>query len=92
MTPVTVVIPRMLATLIGRPRSIRLDAAVVADALEALFSRHPELRVHVLDESGSLREHVRCFHNDQPVAAAADWDRALADGDTVTILQAVSGG
>ena len=92
MPPVTVVVPRMLAVLARDERRIDVEADTVRNALEALFTRHPELRVHVFAEDGEMREHVRCFHNDRPVESPADWERVPAAGDTVTILQAVSGG
>jgi hypothetical protein len=92
MAAVTIVVPRMLAVLAKDERRIDVEAGSVRGALEALFDRHPELRVHVFAEGGELREHVRCFHNNDPVLAPDDWERAAATGDTVTILQAVSGG
>ena len=46
--------------------------------------------MHLLDEQGSLRPHVLCFHNGESNRELAD--KALADGDEITFLQAVSGG
>lgn len=89
MVTVTATIPRMLAELVGGSRSFELDAATLTEGLEALFSRHPELKIHLLDERGRLRRHVLLFHNDTSIDTT---DAPLADGDTLTILQAVSGG
>lgn len=85
---VTLAIPTMLAQLTGSKR-VAVDADTVGGALAALIKRHPELHVHVFDESGALRTHLRLFHNDDAASSMSD---SVADGDTVTILQAVSGG
>ena len=52
MPSIGVTLPSMLATLIGGDRRFELDATSIADAVDSLFTRHPELRVHLLDEQG----------------------------------------
>jgi sulfur-carrier protein len=84
-------IPRLLADVGDGRREIPVAADTVAGALEALFGEIPRLRVHVIDETGGIRRHVSCFHNGRGVAVDG-LDAPLADGDVVTILQAVSGG
>ena len=48
--------------------------------------------MHLFDETASLRPHVLCFHNETNTRWLDSMAVPLADGDTVTILQAVSGG
>ena len=86
---VTVTIPKMLAELVKGDRTITVDGGSVREVLNGLFAVHPELRVHVLDETGTIRPHVSCFHNDRTVDSL---DEVVDDGDTVLVLQAVSGG
>jgi molybdopterin synthase sulfur carrier subunit len=86
---VTATIPTMLAELVKGDRTIELQGTTVGGVLDALFAVHPELRVHVLDESGSIRPHVSCFRNDRMVD---DLEEPVTDGDSVLVLQAVSGG
>ncbi len=90
MAAVTVRLPTLLARLIDRGRTVQVEAATVSGAVEALLEEFPALRVHLFDESGGLRPHVRCFHNDTDIV----WpDRSpVAEGDVVTVMQAVSGG
>jgi adenylyltransferase/sulfurtransferase len=93
MTPtVTIQLPSLLSRVVDVPAAIRVEAGTLADALAALTAAHPGLRVHLLDEEGGLRQHVLCFHNDTNSRWLPSHDVPLADGDTVTILQAVSGG
>lgn len=89
MPDVEVTIPTMLATLVGEARTFEVEAGDVEGVLEAVFARHPELRVHILDETGDIRPHVMLFHNDTGIRDRA---RPVADNDRVTVLQAVSGG
>ncbi len=89
MARVDVTIPRMLADLVGGQRRFTVDGDTVDGALAALVERHPELAVHLFDETGAMRQHVTCFHNGVTVAGGPV---PIADGDAVVILQAVSGG
>jgi molybdopterin converting factor small subunit len=80
----------LLADLIGGVRREQVSARDVAGALDALCTRHPELRVHLFDEQQRLRPHVTCLANGELVRDAME--RPLVDGDEVTVMQAVSGG
>ncbi len=88
MATVAVTIPRMLADLVGGERRFSIEAGDVDGVLGGIVDRHPELAVHLFDESGELRPHVSCFHNE----AFADRASPVKDGDSVVVLQAVSGG
>jgi len=76
----------------GSEGSIAIEADSLAGALQKLVAAHPSLGVHLFDESGQLREHVLCFHNRTNTRWMDSLNVALADDDTITILQAVSGG
>ena len=86
---VTVILPTMLARLVGNERKQAIEGTTVEGVIDELLITHPQLRVHLFDEVGSLRPHVRCFHNDSGLSEPVG---PVADGDTLTILQAVSGG
>ena len=92
MASVTVRLPSLLAPMVGGTPTIAVDADTLAGALDELVRRHPELRVHIYDESGKLRRHVLCFHNQTNVRWLDELGVPLAAGDTITIYQAVSGG
>ncbi len=48
--------------------------------------------MHLFDETGDFRQHVLCFHNRTNTRWLPPAGVALEAGDTITILQAVSGG
>lgn len=85
-------LPELLAGVLGGVRRVKVEGKTVRAALEDAFRKHPGLKVHVLDERGALRKHVLCFHNGENTRWTDTLDRPLVDGDTLTILQAVSGG
>lgn len=84
------VLPRLLADVVGGVRRVDLQAHDVSGALDGLCARHPELRVHLFDEQHALRAHVTCLLNGEVVRGTLH--RPLRAGDEVTVLQAVSGG
>ena len=73
-------------------REVAVEAGSLADALRRLVDAHPPLAVHLFDESGGLREHVLCFHNETNTRWLDSLAIELAPGDRIAILQAVSGG
>jgi len=92
MANVTVELPSMLLSLLDAEPTITLEAETLGEALARLAEHTPALRVHLYDERGDLREHVLCFHNQRNTRWMESLEVALADGDTITIIQAVSGG
>ena len=92
MPSTTVRLTALLGQIVGGLRQVEVEALTVGGALDAVFVAYPALRVHVLDESGAIRPHVTCFHNDAAVRDAVSLKAALQEGDPVTVLHAVSGG
>ncbi len=92
MAEVTVELPSLLDHVVNGSRSISVEADSLRGALEALVERHPGLAVHLFDETGEFRQHVLCFHNQTNTRWIESIDIPVAAGDTITILQAVSGG
>lgn len=66
--------------------------ATVADALAAVGARFPALTDRVLTEQGQVRRHVNVFVGDESIRFMAGLETTLADGATITIVPAVSGG
>ena len=77
-----------LSELAGGRRELELDGTTVAEVLRTLELEHPDVRGWILDERGSIREHINVFVNkdygreDTPVGA----------GDRLHVLPAISGG
>ena len=92
MPRVTIELPGMLSDLVDGQRSIPVEADSLGEALGVLVRRYPALDVHLFDETGDLRRHVLCFHNRTNTRWLKSIDVPLAEADTISVLQAVSGG
>lgn len=72
--------------------SLRVRAATVGDALEAVFEENPKLRAYLTDDQGRLRRHVKLFVNNAVLRDRDDLSEPLEDSDTLFVFQALSGG
>lgn len=88
---VTVVLPRMLADVLGGEK-IRVQGSTVAQAMEAAYERIPALRHHLCDDDGTFRTHVLCVHNGVTTRETGGLKGRTKEGDEIRILQAISGG
>ena len=89
---ITIHIPSVLRPYCKGASALSLSAPSVRAALEQIERSHPALYRSVCDETGSVRRHLNVFVNSSHVRERDGLDTALAAGDVVTILAAVSGG
>ncbi|GMV28275.1 MAG: hypothetical protein AMXMBFR59_04000 [Rhodanobacteraceae bacterium] len=77
----------------GTEYRVDVDATTLRDALDAAFASCPPLRGYVVDEQGSLRQHVAVFIDGQVLRDKSDLTRAvLGARSEIYVLQALSGG
>jgi molybdopterin converting factor small subunit len=89
---ITIRLPAPLRAYCEGAAELSLSAASVRAALEHLERSHPPLYRSICDETGAVRRHVNLFVNTAHVRDRDGLDTALAPGDTLSILPAVSGG
>jgi sulfur-carrier protein len=89
---ITLHVPGPLRASCGGAAELSLQAANVRAALQELERRQPALYRGICDETGAVRRHLNIFVNTDHMRERDGLDTALADGDEVTILPAVSGG
>ena len=85
-------VPGALRAYCKGASELSFEAPSVRAALEQLERNHPSLYSSVCDETGKVRRHVNLFVNDSNVRDRQGLDTALAPGDVLTIVPAVSGG
>ena len=89
---ISIYVPPPLRSYCGGAPELSLSAPTVRAALEQLERSHPSLYSSICDETGRVRRHVNLFVNTSHVRDRDGLDTALAPGDVLTILPAVSGG
>lgn len=92
MAQVTIQLPRVLCELTACDRRVEATGDTVADALDDLVERQPALALHLFDDTGALRRHVLCFHNETSARDRAELDHPLSNGDRLTLINSVAGG
>ncbi len=89
---VNVRIPTVLRKHTGNLSRAVVEGERVKDALADLAGRYPALRPHLFDASGRVRSFVDLFLNRESVRRLGGDEAALADGDELMIVPAVTGG
>lgn len=75
-----------------RGNEVRVEATTAAEAVRALERVAPGIGLYLCDELGRLRPHVNLFVNKDRVKDRRGLSDPLAPGDTLWVLQALSGG
>jgi hypothetical protein len=69
-----------------------VDGATVAEVLAALDHRFPGISGYILDDQGSLRQHVNIFLGQELIRDRRLLSDPVAPGAQLFIFQALSGG
>jgi molybdopterin synthase sulfur carrier subunit len=83
-----VLIPTPLRSYTNQ-REVDADGATLGELLADLDRQFPGIRFRVVDEQGSIRQHMRIFINEDQVF---DLNQPLRPNDAVYMVQALSGG
>jgi molybdopterin synthase sulfur carrier subunit len=73
-------------------QDLQVQGETIAEILAAIEQIAPGFGFYICDERGRLRTHVNIFVGKQMVRDRRALSDTVADGDTVSILQALSGG
>ena len=73
-------------------KEIAVEGSTVADVVRALEGLAEGIGFYICDERGRLRPHVNIFVGKQMIRDRRGLSDAIAAGDEVHILQALSGG
>jgi MoaD family protein len=88
----TIHIPTPLRQYVGKQSTVDVNAATVAEAMNALVAQHPDLRRHLYTEEGKLRAFVNLYVNDEDIRYLQKEATALKEGDNISIVPSIAGG
>ena len=91
-TAVTILIPGQLRSHCDGAKALETSASDIRAMLLDLERRFPDLYRGVCEETGAVRRHLNLFVNASHIRDLDGLATALAPGDEVMILPAVSGG
>jgi molybdopterin converting factor small subunit len=83
-----VLVPSPLRSYTGASE-VDAEGGTIDEVLRDLDRRHPGLRFRIVDEQDRMRPHIRFFVDGEQVF---DLGRRLGPGESVQIVQALSGG
>ena len=89
---VTIEIPTAFRRFTNGAPKVDCSAATVADALNELTSRFPDLGRHVRDDQGQIRQFLNVYLNEEDIRFLQNQQTPLRDGDEISIIPAIAGG
>ena len=91
---ITIELPRALGVELKGGTAVRIDdsCSTVRDALAELGKREPAALDRMMNERGELRQHVNVFVNEENIRFMDGLASPVADGNTIYVLAAISGG
>ncbi|PYU10464.1 MAG: molybdopterin synthase sulfur carrier subunit [Acidobacteria bacterium] len=90
--PVTIEIPTAFRRFTDGAPKVDCSAETVAEALDALTKRFPELSRHVRDESGQIRQFLNIYLNEEDIRFLGGESCILQEGDRVLLVPSIAGG
>jgi len=90
--PVTIEIPTAFRRFTDGAQRVDCSAATVAEALDALTKRFPDLSRHVRDESGQIRQFLNIYLNEEDIRFLGGEACSLREGDRVLLVPSIAGG
>jgi molybdopterin converting factor small subunit len=88
---ITVTIPTALRRFADNQASVEVTGRNITEVLNNLTTQHAQLRQHLYDGDGKLRNFVRVYVNDEDIRSKGD-HAPLNDGDEISIVPSIAGG
>ena len=88
--PIVSFTPALQRFLLAPPAEV--EGRTLGQALSAVFAAKPALRGYLLDDQGALRRHVVVYINGSPASDRIGLTDPVDSGDSIYVLQALTGG
>ncbi|HLG18384.1 MAG TPA: MoaD/ThiS family protein [Bdellovibrionota bacterium] len=89
---IKVLIPTPLRAYTAEKDSLEMAGNTVGEVLRNMTAQYADLRKHLFDDKGVLRNFVNVYLNDEDVRFLKKDATPLKDGDTLTIVPSIAGG
>lgn len=91
MMQVEIVLSQSMQPAAGNEKAVRVSGGTVAECLDALVTRFPDLKSLVFDKKGKLYGYLEIFINKKS-AYPGELARPVSDGDKLHIVNIIAGG
>jgi len=91
MVKVDVVLYGALARVAGK-KEVEVEASILLEALQALSELGEEFKRRLFDDNGNPRRFINTYINGRDARFLDKLQTSLNEGDTISVIPAVSGG
>jgi adenylyltransferase/sulfurtransferase len=88
----TISIPTALRQYVGGQAAVTVQGGRIGDALSSLTAQYPELKKHLFDGNGKLRNFVNIYINDEDIRYQQSEDTPIKESDEISIIPSIAGG
>ncbi len=85
-------IPSPLRRFTNGQSAVEVDGNSIKDILDQLFIIHPDIKNHLIEENGNLRNFVNIFINGEDIRQMGGLQAIVDDGSDVRIIPSIAGG
>ena len=89
---VTIIIPTPLRQFAGGKSEIEVEAATAGEALDKLTTEFADLKKHLYNDAGALRNFVNVYVGDEDIRDLDGLETAVKDGGEIMIVPSIAGG
>ncbi len=89
---VKVMIPTPLRPYVGNRDAVTADGATVDEVLSNVTAANQQLKRHLFDDSGQLRNFVNVYLNDEDIRYLQRGTTPVHEGDTIFLIPSIAGG
>ena len=87
-----VYIPTPLRAFADNQEALDLEGSTVEEVLVNLTEKYGDLKKHLYNEEGQLRNFVNIYVNDEDIRYLEREKTPIKDGDTISIVPSIAGG
>ena len=88
----TIIIPTPLRKFTNNTSKLEVKSATIEESIKELSLNFPDLKKHLLDDTGKLRSFVNIFVGDDDIRDLDNVHTKLSDNAVVSIVPAIAGG
>ena len=85
-------IPSPLRRFTDGQSKLEVNSSTVGEVLSELFQAYPEIKNHLVEENGGLRNFVNIFIDGEDIRQKGGMDAEVKDGADVRIIPSIAGG